>query len=221
MITAFRDEHAFLSNFYDEQPFLARWYGDLFPYPSTEPDFDHRPGAELNKGEELALWEWKSVEHYFQAAKTTDRDRAKLIKRAGTPQIAKRMGREVELRHDWEVVKFDVMLRALRHKFSDRELAQRLLATGDQKLVEGNTWGDKTWGCVFTHTNGVGQPSAGEWRGENWLGRLLALVRAECRARVECARGEIVPSGYITGPVQRLPDGWTWFDQEQGLIQKK
>lgn len=45
------------------------------------------------------------------------------------------------------------------------ELAERLLATGDAQLVEGNTWGDTFWGVC----DGVG---------ENHLGRLHMWIRS-------------------------------------------
>ena len=58
----------------------------------------------------------------------------------------------------------------LRSKFSDPELAEALLATGDAELVEGNTWGDPFWGVY-------------KGKGENMLGRLLMEVRGEIRRR--------------------------------------
>lgn len=44
------------------------------------------------------------------------------------------------------------------------EMAERLKATGDAELIEGNYWGDVFWGTC----DGVG---------ENWLGRLLMAQR--------------------------------------------
>ena len=48
------------------------------------------------------------------------------------------------------------------------ELGNKLLETGNQELVEGNTWGDIFWGVC----NGKGQ---------NWLGKILMMVRDEIR----------------------------------------
>jgi len=57
----------------------------------------------------------------------------------------------------------------LRLKFTKHEsLKEKLLATGDEELVEGNDWNDRVWGKV----DGVG---------ENHLGRLLMKIRAELR----------------------------------------
>lgn len=114
-----------------------------------------------------------SVEHWFQANKTTDPAEFKAIAAAQTPGKSKRMGRGCQLRPDWEEVKTDVMLNGLRHKFKIPELRAKLLATGDEELVEGNTWHDCTWGrCVCDKCGGQGQ---------NLLGQLLMELREEIR----------------------------------------
>lgn len=107
-----------------------------------------------------------SVEHGYQAAKTLDQDKKLEIQRAPKPGDAKRLGRAVPLRPDWDDVKEQVMLGLLRQKFSDDPLRSRLLATGDAVLIEGNTWGDRYWGV-----------SGGQ--GLNRLGLMLMAVRQE------------------------------------------
>lgn len=80
---------------------------------------------------------------------------------------AKRLGRKVQLRSDWERIKDDIMYQVVRAKFSQHpNLWWQLRATEDAELIEGNTWGDRYWGAV----NGVG---------ENKLGRILMRIRAE------------------------------------------
>lgn len=49
-------------------------------------------------------------------------------------------------------------------KFKNEELKIKLLQTGNEELIEGNTWGDKFWGIC----NGVG---------ENNLGKILMEIR--------------------------------------------
>ena len=67
---------------------------------------------------------------------------------------AKRVGRMLPLRPDWEEVKVRVMETVLRTKFHDPDLRARLLATGEADLVEGNHWGDKFWGvCAAAASN--------------------------------------------------------------------
>lgn len=109
---------------------------------------------------------YSNNEAAFQAAKTLNlSERKRFVSLA--PNIAKRMGRGVDLRKDWEEVKYNVMLDVVRNKFlQNSDLADKLVATGSEELVEGNTWGDRTWGKV----NGVGK---------NWLGEILMKVREE------------------------------------------
>lgn len=111
-----------------------------------------------------------TVEHYFQAAKTTNMEEYEAIAAAGTPGQAKRLGRKVTLRPDWEEVKDQVMLEALRKKFSIPTLREQLLATENKYLIEGNTWGDKYWGVC-------------EGEGLNHLGTLLMRVREELKIK--------------------------------------
>jgi len=103
---------------------------------------------------------FSTAEHAFQAAKCKYAEDVTRIHAARTPGEAKGIGRKVTMRDDWEQVKYHVMVSVIRAKFEVPELADKLLSTGDQELVEGNTWGDRTWGRV-----------AG--KGNNWLGEIL------------------------------------------------
>lgn len=111
--------------------------------------------------------EYPSIEHAFQAAKTLIPDQRKRFV-GGTAAVAKRNGRALLLREDWESVKIGVMEALLRQKFAADPFRSMLLATGNAMLVEGNYWGDRFWGVC----GGVG---------ENHLGRLLMKIRAEMR----------------------------------------
>ena len=105
---------------------------------------------------------WPTVEHYFQTQKFHDRDFQEKIRNAKSPKQAKALGqtRKIRIRNDWEAVKEDVMLNALRKKFQSPKLRQMLLSTGKRELIENSTY-DKYWGC------GRGG------RGKNRLGKLL------------------------------------------------
>ena len=134
MINKFSGEYNFLSNFYPVEIFFEGMH-----YPT--------------------------VEHAYQASKTI----FPLIKRAiqlcKTPGQVKRLGNKTPLRGDWEDVKEFIMETLVSQKFSnDPELIKKLVATGDEELVEGNSWGDTFWGVY----NGVGR---------NNLGKILMKVR--------------------------------------------
>jgi|SRR5208282_4906010 len=111
---------------------------------------------------------YPTVEHAFQAAKcVNDVDRIRICS-AKTPGMAKRLGRRINLRPEWESVKLDVMLELLRKKFRIPVLQILLLNTYPAELIEGNSWNDTYWGVnEFTG------------KGHNHLGKLLMQVRLE------------------------------------------
>lgn len=112
-----------------------------------------------------------TVEHAYQAAKTLDEADRHAIQIARTPGMAKRMGRYVKMRPDWEEIKIGIMEDLLRQKFTGRyQFRNMLKSTGNAELIEGNTWGDKFWGAVWDNN---------EWVGENNLGKLLMKIRDE------------------------------------------
>ena len=111
-------------------------------------------------------------EHFFQAMKTLDIDERKAIAAAETPGKAKRMGRQVQLRLDWEKVKLHYMELGLKLKFQDPELAKKLIETGDEELIEGNWWHDNTWGSCYC-------VKCSRIAGRNLLGMLLMELRKE------------------------------------------
>jgi ribA/ribD-fused uncharacterized protein len=118
---------------------------------------------------ELGGYMYPSVEHAFQAAKCAYREDRIEICAAEEPRDAKRLGRQVEARSDWNKVRVTVMASLVLQKFARHpELRRRLLETDAEELVEGNTWNDRFWGRV-----------AGE--GENTLGRILMQVRERLR----------------------------------------
>lgn len=110
---------------------------------------------------------YPSSEHAYQAAKTLDNQERERISQLLTPALAKKAGKHVDLRADWEQVKIPIMTEIVRDKFVRHpELKQRLLDTGDALLVEGNWWHDTFWGVC----NG---------RGRNYLGKILMQIRDE------------------------------------------
>lgn len=109
---------------------------------------------------------YASSEAAFQAQKTLD-IKERLEFSDLNPSEAKRKGRHVRLRDDWEEVKEDIMFDICYAKFSqNKDLGDKLDKTGCEFLEEGNNWGDTFWGTV----NG---------KGENRLGGILMKVRSE------------------------------------------
>ena len=115
---------------------------------------------------------YPTVEHFFQAMKSKDIEGRKKIAAAPTPGKAKRLGRTIELRKDWEEIKVAVMKFGLAQKFRIPELREKLLATGNEELIEGNFWHDNVWGnCLCAECQDI--------PGRNMLGMLLMKVREE------------------------------------------
>lgn len=187
VITRFEGFYAYLSNF---SPSVVEMYGEQFP----------------------------TCEHAFQAAKwppvLNDTSRSLInaqmrerVRRAPTPGIAKRLGhtRLPLIRADWDEFRLEAMLVLIRRKFGlvpmtsstatadAHKRGETLLGTGEQTLVEGNTWGDDFWGAIWQGRAGV--PSdATVWAteahgdlalvGQNELGRTLMKVRGERQALI-------------------------------------
>ena len=137
MISSFRGQYRFLSNFWPA-PVLA--YGVEYP----------------------------TVEHAYQACKVQRANR-EAIRSCPIPGQAKRLVRTMPVRPNWEAIKLHVMQGLVERKFKHEHLAKLLLATGDEYLVEGNTWGDRFWGqCPIDN-------------GHNHLGIILMDVRQSLR----------------------------------------
>ncbi len=111
-----------------------------------------------------------TAEHAYVAAKTTDQFIRQEIAKLSTPGKAKRFGRELDLRPDWDDIKVDVMKNLIFRKFlDDLDLRERLHAIPDDiEIIEHNTWHDNFWGvCECGKCEG----------GQNILGSLLQATR--------------------------------------------
>ena len=127
----------------------------------------------------LAGKTWPTSEHYFQAQKFEDPAEREAVRRAKSPMLAARMGRDrkKKLRRDWESAKVSVMTDAVRAKFTQHEeLRVLLLGTADAKIVE-HTENDDYWG------------DGGDGSGRNMLGQILMRVRTELRESEKASSG--------------------------------
>lgn len=111
-----------------------------------------------------------NVEAEFQQAKCVRADDFAKFTPTMSPGAAKRLGRTVELVGNWNHIKIGAMYRLVLAKFQEPSLRAQLLATGDAKLIEGNTWGDTFWGKdILTML------------GKNHLGNILMRVREKLK----------------------------------------
>jgi N-glycosidase YbiA len=148
MINSFSGRYSFLSNFY---PCEIEYQG--IKYPTVEAYY---VAMKVNSNQII------NGIHYSL------NDFREMISKISTPGQVKRLGRKVSLRKDWNEIKLELMNWAVREKFKDENLKELLLSTGDQELIEGNTWNDTFWGVC----NG---------KGKNHLGKILMKVRDELR----------------------------------------
>lgn len=152
VVDDFRGQHRWLSNFHLVKVQLGEPFVDGLTYPSTE--------------------------HAYQAAKSDDPGYRASILACRTPGDAKRLSATPKsralTRPDWQSHSLQVMLDLLRKKFRYPDLKEKLLATGDALLVEGNVWHDNFWGDCR-----CGGVNCGD--GKNYLGKHLMRVRAELR----------------------------------------
>ena len=113
---------------------------------------------------------YQNNEAAFQAQKTYKPEERLQFSNLN-PSEAKRLGRRIKLRPDWEEVKNECMYEICKAKFEqNKDIQQKLIDTGNRHLEEGNNWGDRIWGTV----DGVG---------ENRLGKILMVIRNEMQTK--------------------------------------
>ena len=112
---------------------------------------------------------YKNSEAAFQAQKVLTNAEKQTFADL-SPREARNLGRKVKLRDDWNEVKDKYMYEICKAKFTQhKDLAEKLIETGNKKLVEGNTWNDTYWGIC-------------EGKGKNQLGKTLMKIREELRS---------------------------------------
>ncbi len=150
MIDKFRGKYFFLSNFC---PVTFGIILDGVVYPTTE--------------------------HAYQASKTNQQQSRAEIRDCGSAMLAKELGGLLKryglVREDWRDVKLQYMEEFLRQKFDYPNFKKKLLATGDEDVVESNYWHDNYWGicsCSECHRQ---EPQL------NHLGKLLMKIRGDLK----------------------------------------
>jgi ribA/ribD-fused uncharacterized protein len=142
MITSFRGEYDWASNMYWKAPFV---------FNGTT---------------------YKTSEHWFVACKTLDPTWIARIIGTFKASDAKKLGKQCPIRSDWEAVRIGAMAQGLWFKFTQNaDIYQKLIATDDEPIVEGNYWHDNFWGdCMCENKHGK-HPECLQ-PGKNALGRL-------------------------------------------------
>jgi ribA/ribD-fused uncharacterized protein len=125
----------------------------------------------------------------YQAMKVVKTDvetRARIA--AMSPYDAKRAGKRVKLRPDWNNIKLDVMRLGIDMKFDfGTKEADILAADTDDKIVEYNTWHDNYWGICMCHgVNGGHGMRFSCTFGHNHLGKILMARRLVLREKLAC-----------------------------------
>lgn len=123
---------------------------------------------------------WDTVEHYFQAMQFEDPGKQAIIRTAPGPVAAHSLGEPGFLarllrrrRSNWKQLRAVYMTRALYIKCRTwPKVAERLLATGDKRLVEKSQY-DYYWGC------------GRDLRGENMYGQVLMDIRNKLREEAD------------------------------------
>lgn len=140
---------------------IASFYGNYKGLSNFAPALVHYGGKP-----------YASVEHAYIAAKSFDINFQEKISKLGPNQVgyAKKLGRQIKLREDWEEAKVPIMKQLLIQKFTINNYRELLASTGDAELIEGNFWHDNYWGdCNCKDCQNI--------EGQNQLGKILMELR--------------------------------------------
>lgn len=131
MITTFRGEYNFLSNFFEVD---VEYNG--VTYASVE-------HAYMSAKSNDPFWKAYCENRNISAADV------------------KRESKSIQLIDGWDNMKLAVMEHCLRSKFSQEPFKTKLMDTGIQNIQEGNKWGDTFWGVDLNVNPNVGENHLG------------------------------------------------------------
>lgn len=114
--------------------------------------------------------DFTSVEHAYMSAKSDSADWKDFCQKEMSAGLVKKRSRYIQLVNNWENIKVDIMRECISQKFEHPFLKEKLLATGNVHIQEGNMWNDKFWGvCLKTN------------KGQNILGKLIMEKREQLK----------------------------------------
>lgn len=138
----------------------------LYFYKKSEPDYEFTNFYRAPVTLDGVIW--PTNEHYYQAMKFTDANLQEKIRTTYRARDVFTIGQDnkSQVRSDWKEVNLAIMAKVVLEKFRQHpDLAAQLVATGTRVLVENAKDNDSFFGA------------GGNYRGNNYLGRILMLVR--------------------------------------------
>lgn len=154
-IYEFRNEYDWMSNFYTCGVYLPQ----------------ERNVKCLDTISQEKLYKFPTIEHAYQASKTLIKDEISQFMLQGlTAGQAKRLGRKITLRNDWDDIKLKIMYSLQKQKYSKNKFKKLLINTGDCYIMEGNYWKDTFWGVDLD-----------TMEGENHMGKILMRIRQDIK----------------------------------------
>jgi ribA/ribD-fused uncharacterized protein len=153
MIKKFQGRYFFMSNFY---PVEIEHNG--IKYPTVEAYYVAMKADKMQ---------------FLNGTYYTLDDFREMVASLKEPAFAKKIGKMISVRKDWDDIKFDIMKWGINEKFKDEKLKEDLLATRDLEIIESNVWHDNYWGSCDCNKC--------KSKGKNHLGKLLMEVRDELR----------------------------------------
>lgn len=147
---------------------------------------------------------YRTVENFYQAMKFYHLDDRQFVANLN-PYAAKKFAKG-KAPDFWKDVKLGIMLRALRHKFAQgTSWHKKLMATGDEPIIEWNNWNDLYWGVDVQSS-----------RGYNHLGKLLMKIREEHRdleSRKKKRNEDLIKLFLNGAPVSALQEAYTLHEK--------
>jgi len=115
---------------------------------------------------------YPSVEHAYQSAKSEVESWKKFC--AETPEAGKvkNASKGIIVISTWKRMNLGIMKELLIQKYNQEPYKSKLIDTGEEKIQEGNLWGDDFWGIdLKTGT------------GKNILGQMIMEIRDELKEK--------------------------------------
>lgn len=114
---------------------------------------------------------YKSSEAAYQAQKTPNIKVRHIFSKLDARE-AKALGNAINIRSDWEDVRYNIMKDICQIKFNQPQFKAKLVDTGNMEIIESNYWNDTYWGVC----DGIGF---------NNLGNIIMGIRREIQEELK------------------------------------